>query len=37
MQDNDMALEYCRKAAHKGHEKAKSIIRSLQEEGKIVF
>jgi hypothetical protein len=35
--DNDTALEWCRKAAYNGHEKAKSIIRSLQEEGKIVF
>jgi TPR repeat protein len=35
--DHDVALEWCRKAAYNGHEKAKSIIRSLQEEGKIVF
>ena len=35
--DHDMALDYCRKAAYKGHEKAKSIIKSLQEDGKIVF
>ena len=35
--DHDTALEWCRKAAYNGHEKAKSIIRSLQEEGKIVF
>ncbi len=36
-QDNDKALELCRKAAHGGHRKAKSIIKQLQEEGKIVF
>ncbi len=36
-QDNDMALDYCRKAAYAGHEKAKSIIKGLQEDGKIVF
>lgn len=36
-QDNDKALDYCRKAAYKGHEKAKGIIRGLQEDGKIVF
>lgn len=36
-QDHDMALEYCRKAAYKGHAKAKEIIKGLQEEGKIVF
>jgi len=35
--NNDTALDYCRKAAYKGHEKAKKIIQSLQEEGKIVF
>lgn len=35
--NHDMALEWCRKAAYNGHEKAKTIIRSLQEEGKIVF
>jgi len=35
--NNDTALDYCRKAAYKGHEKAKSIIRSLQEDGKITF
>ncbi len=36
-QDNDMALELCRKAAYAGHEKAKNIIASLQNDGKIVF
>ena len=36
-QNHDMALEQCRKAAYKGHAKAKEIIRGLQEEGKIVF
>ena len=36
-QDHDMALDYCRKAAYKGHEKAKEIIKGLQEDGKIVF
>jgi len=35
--DNDKALDYCRKAAYAGHEKAKEIIRGLQEDGKIVF
>ena len=35
--DHDMALDYCRKAAYKGHEKAKAIIKGLQEDGKIVF
>ena len=35
--DNDKALDLCRKAAYKGHEKAKEIIRNLQEDGKIVF
>ena len=36
-QDHDKALDWCRKAAYNGHEKAKSIIRGLQDEGKIVF
>jgi tetratricopeptide (TPR) repeat protein len=36
-QDHDKALDLCRKAAYGGHEKAKEIIRSLQEDGKIVF
>jgi TPR repeat protein len=36
-EDHDKALELARKAAYKGHEKAKRIIRSLQEDGKIVF
>ena len=36
-QNHDMALDYCRKAAYKGHSKAKEIIKSLQEDGKIVF
>ena len=35
--DHDIALDYCRKAAYKGHEKAKQIIQGLQEDGKIVF
>ncbi len=35
--NNDTALDYCRKAAYAGHEKAKNIIRGLQEGGKIVF
>lgn len=35
--NNDTALDYCRKAAYKGHEKAKKIIRELQEDGKITF
>lgn len=35
--DNDKALDLCRKAAYAGHEKAKKIIRDLQEDGKIVF
>lgn len=36
-EDNDMALDLCRKAAYKGHEKAKKIIKGLQENGSIVF
>ncbi len=36
-QDNDKALELCRKAAYGGHSKAKTIIRQLQDEGKVVF
>ncbi len=36
-QDHDKALDLCRKAAYKGHEKAKEIIKGLQETGKIVF
>jgi hypothetical protein len=35
--DHDLALEWCRKAAYNGHEKAKAIIAGLQEEGKIVW
>jgi len=35
--NNDTALDYCRKAAYKGHPKAKEIIQSLQADGKIVF
>ena len=35
--DNDIALDLCRKAAYGGHEKAKEIIKGLQEDGKIVF
>ncbi|MDD2358370.1 MAG: tetratricopeptide repeat protein [Thiovulaceae bacterium] len=36
-EDHDKALDLCRKAAYQGHEKAKEIIKSLQENGKIVF
>ena len=36
-QDHDKALDLCRKAAYNGHEKAKEIIKGLQEDGKIVF
>jgi TPR repeat protein len=36
-EDHDKALDLCRKAAYGGHEKAKAIIASLQEDGKIVF
>ena len=36
-EDHDKALDLCRKAAYNGHEKAKDIIRGLQEDGKIVF
>ena len=36
-QDHDKALDYCRKAAYKGHKTAKEIIASLQEDGKIVW
>ncbi|MHB8100074.1 MAG: tetratricopeptide repeat protein, partial [Sulfuricurvum sp.] len=35
--NHDEALEWCRKAAYNGHEKAKIIIQGLQEEGKIVW
>ncbi len=36
-EDQDKALDFCRKAAYKGHQKAKDIIKGLQEDGKIVF
>jgi len=36
-QDHDKALDLCRKAAYKGHVKAKEIIKNLQDNGKIVF
>ncbi len=36
-QDHEKALQWCRKAAFNGHAKAKEIINSLQEQGKIVF
>jgi len=36
-ENHDKALDYCRKAAYKGHKKAKKIIRDLQEDEKIVF
>lgn len=36
-ENHDKALDLCRKAAYQGHEKAKEIIKSLQEDGKIVF
>ena len=36
-QDHEKALDLCRKAAYKGHTKAKEIIKNMQEEGKIVF
>ncbi len=36
-QDHDKALDLCRKAAYKGHAKAKEIIKGLQQDGKIVF
>jgi len=36
-EDHDKALDLCRKAAYKGHAKAKEIIKGLQEDGKIVF
>jgi len=36
-EDHDKALDLCRKAANKGHVKAKKIIQGLQEDGKIVF
>ena len=35
--DSQKALECCRKAAFNGHEKAKKLIKNLQEDGKIVF
>ncbi len=36
-ESNDRALDLCRKAAYKGHQKAKDIIKNLQENGSIVF
>jgi len=36
-ENHDKALDLCRQAAYKGHEKAKQIIKGLQEDGKIVF
>ncbi len=36
-ENHDKALDLCRKAAYAGHEKAKEIIKGLQDEGKIVF
>ncbi len=36
-QNNEKALELCRKAAFLGHKKAKDIIKKLQENGTIVF
>jgi len=36
-EDHDKVSEWCRKAAYNGHEKAKEIIKGLQDEGKIVF
>ena len=35
-QDNDKALDLCRKAAYAGHEKAKEIIKALQEDTAMV-
>jgi TPR repeat protein len=35
--DHDKALDLCRKAAYKGHAKAKEIIKKMQEDGQIVF
>lgn len=35
--NHEKALDLCRKAAYKGHKKAKAIIKNLQEDGKIVF
>ena len=36
-QNNEKALELCRQAAYGGHQKAKEIIKKLQENGTIVF
>ena len=36
-EDHDKALELCRKAAFAGHESAKSVIASLQENGTLAF
>jgi len=36
-ENHEKALDLCRQAAYKGHEKAKQIIKGLQEDGKIVF
>ncbi|PHQ90848.1 MAG: hypothetical protein COB42_04460 [Sulfurimonas sp.] len=35
--NQEEALDLCRKAAYKGHSKAKKIISNLQQSGKIVF
>jgi TPR repeat protein len=36
-EDKQKALEWCRKAAFAGHEKAKKIIQRMQQDGQIVF
>ena len=36
-EDKEKAIEWCRKAAFKGHEMAKSIIHRMQQDGQIVF
>ena len=36
-ENKDKAIEWCRKAAYQGHEKAKGIIRRMQDNEQIVF
>ena len=36
-EDKEKAIEWCRKAAFKGHKMAKSIIHRMQQDGQIVF
>ena len=36
-EDKEKAIEWCRKAAYQGHQKAKDIIRRMQDAGQIIF